>query len=108
SEVTRSNSTALSKRPKRLPLKIPPRNQQTNRRTNPLTSRLRTSRSRGFAKEQIMKVITIAFILAVTAAGATAQQLYEIRCRGGGLTISSTTGQYLPSGQRMHVTVKFK
>jgi hypothetical protein len=55
-----------------------------------------------------MKAITIGFILAATAVGAAAQQLYEIRCRGGGLTISSTKGDYLPSGQRMHVTVKFK
>ena len=55
-----------------------------------------------------MRIIAMGFILAAAAVGASAQQYYEIRCRGGGLTISSSQGEYLPSGQRMHVTVKFK
>jgi hypothetical protein len=42
------------------------------------------------------------------AASATAQQAYELRCRGGGLKFTSTPGRSLPTGeQMMNVTVNF-
>lgn len=55
-----------------------------------------------------MKGLFFVLIVFVAVACASAQRTYELRCRGGGLKISTARGAVTSSGEQMsNVTVKF-